>query len=87
MVGVLKKKMRKDAKRCKDVTAMNQILIDLKPKRSLGELYINELVDVTNLKKYIDKQKEKGNNITYFHAFATCIGKTLYHRNLLNIIH
>ncbi len=76
--------MRKDAKRCKDVSDMNQILIDLKPKRSLGELYINESMDVTNLKSYLDKHKSDENKITYFHSFATCIGKTLYHRNLLN---
>lgn len=75
---------RKDAYRCHDVTGMNQILIDLKPKRSLGELYINQKIDVTNLVKYIKKLKEKDDKITYFHAFSTAIGKLFYNRPLLN---
>ena len=78
---------RKDAKLCRDVMGMNQICIDLKPKRSLGELYINEKVDVTNLVKYIKDKKENNqteNKITYFHAFLTAIGKTIYNRPLLN---
>ena len=33
---------RKDAKRCHDVLGMNQICIDLKPKRYMSELYLNE---------------------------------------------
>lgn len=75
---------RKDAIRCKDVTGMNQILIDLKPSRSLGELYINQKMDVTSLVEYIKKLKKKDDNITYFHAFATLFGKVLYNRPLLN---
>ena len=80
-------KDRKDARYCDDVTGMNQILIDLKPKRCLGELYINQKVDVTNLVKYITEQKENKeleSKITYFHAFATAIGKTIYNRPLIN---
>ena len=75
---------RKDAWRCTDVNAMNQILIDLKPKRSLGELYINKKIDVTNLVKYISKLKENDEKITYFHAFTMAIGKLFYNRPLLN---
>lgn len=78
---------RLDAKLCTDVMGMNQILIDLKPKRSLSELYINQKLDVTNLVNYIEKQKENEkleNKLTYFHAFVTAIGKTIYNRPLLN---
>lgn len=75
---------RKDATRCSDVTGMSQICVDLKPKRYMSELYLNEKIDVTNLVNYIDKQKEKGNNITFFHAIALGIGKTIYNRPLLN---
>jgi pyruvate/2-oxoglutarate dehydrogenase complex dihydrolipoamide acyltransferase (E2) component len=63
---------------------MNQICIDLKPTRYMSELYLNEKVDVTNLVKYIKEEKEKGNKITYFHAFSLAIGKTIYNRPLLN---
>lgn len=77
-------KDRKDAYRCDDISGMNQILIDLKPKRSLGELYINQKIDVTNLVKYIKKKQELGEKITYFHAFSMAIGKVIYNRPLLN---
>lgn len=78
---------RKDAKLCRDVTGMNQILIDLKPKRSLSEVYINQKMDVTNLVEYINKSKEKAGEeekITYFHAFAMAVGKLIYNRPLFN---
>jgi len=78
---------RKDAKRCRDVMGMNQICIDLKPKRSLSELYINQKIDVTKLVEYINKYKENEsleNKLTFFHAFVTAIGKTIYNRPLLN---
>lgn len=78
---------RYDARLCKDITGMGQICIDLKPKRSLSELFINQKMDVTNLVEYINKHKEQNteeNKLTYFHAFMTAIGKTIYNRPLLN---
>ena len=75
---------RKNATRCNDVTGLNQILIDLKPKRSLSELYINQKFDVTNLVKYVEGKKSEDLKITYFHAFTTAVGKLLYLRPLLN---
>jgi len=78
---------RKDAKLCRDVTGLNQILIDLKPKRSLSEVYINERFDVTNLVDYINRYKDncnEENKITYFHAFMMAVGKIIYNRPLLN---
>ncbi len=75
---------RKDAKRCKDISGMNQILLDLKPHRYQGELYINQLMDVTELVKYIKEMKKKQSKVTYFHAFSTAIGKVIYNRPLLN---
>ena len=75
---------RRDGRRCHDVPAMSQILIDLKPKRSLGELHINQKMDLTSLVNYMHKIQEKDNTITYFHAFSTLFGKILYNRPLLN---
>lgn len=76
---------RLDARLCRDVTGMNQILIDLKPRRSLSEVYINQKIDVTNLVEYISEHKKDENSkITYFHAFAMAIGKLIYNRPLLN---
>ena len=49
---------RKDAKRIRNVQSMNQIMIDLKPNRNLGEVYVNQKIDVTNLMEYYeDKNK------------------------------
>lgn len=75
---------RKDARRCRDVLPMNQIILDIKPKCYMGELYLNEKVDVTNLMKYLKKQKHKGNHITFFHAVSFAVGKTIYNRPILN---
>lgn len=78
---------RFDARLCKDISGMSQICIDLKPKRSLSELFINQKMDVTNLVEYINKHKEKvleEDKITYFHAFMTAVAKTIYNRPLLN---
>lgn len=78
---------RKDAKLCRDITGMGQICIDLKPKRSLSELFINQKMDVTELVEYINKHKEncsEEDKITYFHAFMTSVAKVMYNRSLLN---
>lgn len=75
---------RKDAKRIRNLDGLSQLSIDLKPNRSVSDVFINQKMDVTKLCEYIEKQKEKGKDITYFHAFVTAIGKTLYNRNKLN---
>ena len=75
---------RKDAKRIRNINGMEQILIDLKPKRCDSDVYINQKIDVTTLAKYIEEKKENGEKISYFHAFVTAIGKTFYNRPKLN---
>lgn len=75
---------RKYARRVKDITGMMQISIDLKPNRSVSDVYINQDIDVTNLCKYVEKKKKNNEEITFFHAFVTGIGKVLYNRSYLN---
>ena len=75
--------MRKGAKRV-PVSALMQCCIDLKPTRKENEVYIDRPVDVTELVNYISKLKEEGSHYTYFHAFLTAIGKTIYNRPKLN---
>ena len=74
----------RNAKRVKDITGMQQILIDLKPHRCDADVYINQKMDVTKLMKYLKKRKEEGTHITFFHAIVAGIGKVLYNRNKLN---
>ncbi len=69
----------KDRKRVKKISGLSQINIDLKPKRSISDVYINTKFDVTNLVNYVE-----GKDITYFHAFLTALAKTIYNRPKLN---
>ena len=41
-------------------------------------------MDVTKLVEYIEKKKKEGKEYTYFHAFMTAIGATIYNRPKLN---
>ncbi|MBE6148432.1 MAG: hypothetical protein E7167_02935 [Firmicutes bacterium] len=75
---------RKDARRVRDITGMAQISMDLKPNRSVSDVYINQKMNLTKLVKYIENKKALGEDISYFHAFVTAIGKVLYNRPKLN---
>ena len=75
--------MKKD-KIVKNISGLNQIMIDLKPDRCDSDVYINSELDVTNLTKYIEKIKKEHSSITYFHAFITALAKTIYNRPKLN---
>ena len=74
----------RNAKRVKDITGMQQVMIDLKPNRCDSDVFINQKIDVTNLMEYLAKKKEEGNHITFFHAIVAAIGKVIYNRNKLN---
>ena len=75
---------RKYAKRVDNISGLSQILIDLKPDRSVSDVYINQKMDVTALCEYVEKLKKKGEHITIFHAFMAAIGKVYYNRPYLN---
>lgn len=79
-------KDRRDGKRVNNVNGMNYIMYHLKKKRCESEVYVNQAIDVTNLVKYVDKlnKENKDRHITYFHVFATAIGKVIYNRPYLN---
>ena len=74
---------RINSKRIK-IGGMTQLMIDLKPRRCDADVFINTPIDVTNLVDYITKRKEKGDKITYFHAFLLALAKTIYNRPKLN---
>ncbi|MBR2139065.1 MAG: 2-oxo acid dehydrogenase subunit E2 [Bacilli bacterium] len=75
---------RKYAKRVRNLPGITQISIDLKPNRSVSDVYINYKMDVTNLVDYVEKKKKNGEDITFFHSFVTGIGKIFYNRPYLN---
>lgn len=73
----------RNAKRIKE-NGMEQIMIDLKPRRCDSFVYSNKDLDLTKLVKYIEEKKKENSDITFFHAFVTAIGKLIYNRNKLN---
>ncbi len=76
--------MARKGHKVKDVTGMQNILFDLKPNRSESEVYMNSVVDVTKFVKFMKKQKEKNEDLTYFHGFLAIIGKVFYKYPHLN---
>jgi chloramphenicol O-acetyltransferase len=75
---------RKDAFRIKKLNGMEQLMLDIKPRRCDSDVYINHKMDVTELVEYIQKKKAGGDELTYFHAFVTALGKVIYNRRKLN---
>ena len=75
---------RKWATRVKDYTGMMQLACDIKPNRSVSDVYVNQKLDVTELVKYLEKKKKKGEDVTFYHAVVTGIGKVYYNRPYLN---
>lgn len=73
---------RHDGKLIK-VPAMAKVMTYIK-NREEAYVYINRKFDVTELVKYMKKKKEKNPDLTYFHAFAMAIAKTVYNRPKLN---
>lgn len=77
-------KDRRDAKLVKNIDTMHKVMVEIKPNRCDEDVYIHDVVDVTNLVKYMNKKKKKDDKLTYFHIFSSAIAKTICHRPLLN---
>ena len=75
---------RRDGVRVKDLDSMHVLMPYIKPNRCDSDVFINQLLDVTELVKYMDNLKKKEKDITYFHLFMTLIAKTIYNKPLLN---
>ena len=77
-------KDRRDAKLVRNMDTMHKVMVEIKPKRCDEDVYIHQVVDVTNLVKYMKKKKKEDDKLTYFHLFSSAIAKTICHRPLLN---
>lgn len=78
-------KDRKDGKYVKVDEPIHAILPYLFDKRTDSEVYIKEVLDITKLKKWVDKHNKKLDyKMTYFHALTAVFAKTVYNRPLLN---
>ena len=79
-------KNRKDGIRVKDLDGLHGLIAHIKPSRADSDVYINTKIDVTELVDYLNKlkAKKKYQDLTYFHAFSTAVGKLFYNRPYLN---
>ncbi len=78
-------KNRKDGKYIKCEDGIHAIMPYLMEKRCEAEVYTKDTFDITNLKKWMDKQnKQLDFKMTYFHALSSVFVKILYNRPLLN---
>lgn len=75
---------RRDGIRVKNLDAMHVLMPYIKTNRCDSDVFINQLLDVTELVKYMNNLKKKEKDITYFHLFMTLIAKTIYNKPLLN---
>lgn len=78
-------KDRKDGIYIKPTDAIHAIVPYLMETRTEAEVYSNRTLDVTNLKKWIDKKNKKLDfKMTYFHALSSAFVKAVYNRPLMN---
>lgn len=74
---------RRDGEKLK-TDGVHKLMLNILPKRTESETYLNKTIDVTNLVKYIEEKKKKDSKITYFHAFSTAIGRSIYNYPSMN---
>ncbi|MDD2180965.1 MAG: 2-oxo acid dehydrogenase subunit E2 [Bacilli bacterium] len=79
-------KDRRDGKYIKPEDSIHAIMPYLMKDRTEAEVYLQDFIDVTELKKYLNKKNKniEDYKITVFHAFVTGISKTIYNRPVLN---
>ena len=74
-------KNRKDGKLIIEKDPLHAIMPFIFDKRTESEVYIKEILDITELKKWVDKQNKKLDyKMTYFHALTAVFAKTVYNR-------
>lgn len=78
---------RIDATRVKVDDPFHMIVPYVMPKRTEAEVSMTETFDVTKLMKYIDEKNDgidKNQRLKLFHCICYAMGKTVYHRPLMN---
>ena len=77
---------RKDGRWIRYIDGFHFIMPYLMPNRCDSEVYIEELIDVTEMVKYIEAHNSvnKEFRLTPFHVITAAVGKIIYHRPYLN---
>jgi len=77
---------RSDRRYVKDLDAFHIIMPYLVPGRTANEAVMTEIIDIENLKNYVDS-KNAGNpsyKYSWFQVIVAAIAKTIYHRPKMN---
>ena len=77
---------RRDGKLLKDIDSMHFIMPIIYPNRCDNEAYFNELIDLTNLDKYLEEKNKDNPEYKYnlFQAVVTAALKTITLRSKMN---
>ncbi len=75
---------RRDGYKVKDISGMQNILIDFKPNRCDSAVYMNAKIDMTNFVKFINKKKKDIEGLTFYHGIVDVMAKTIYSRPYMN---
>ena len=78
---------RRDGRLIRELDSLHFTLAVIYPNRADNEAYISHQVDLTNIKKYIEKKNETEKEFpyTFFHIIVAALLKTLVLRPKLNI--
>lgn len=76
---------RKDGRLVKDATGLQAIMAHLMPNRTDNEVYLHDIIDATELVRYLDKKNENLDyKITLFHCAITGLARMVRERPLMN---
>ena len=77
---------RRDGRRVRDLSGLATIMPHLYPERTDCEVYINDLIDVTELLRYLEAKNgpDAPYKTTLFHCIVTAVARLLIERPKLN---
>lgn len=76
---------RRDAVQVTDLDGLHAVFPYVMPKRTEAECALHTEVDITGLMEWIkEKNETEGKQYKLFHTICTAVGKTIFHRPLLN---
>lgn len=76
---------RKDGRRVKDATGLQMIMAHLMPNRTDNEVYLHDVIDATELVRYLEKKNENLDyKVTLFHCAITGLARMVRERPLMN---
>ena len=76
---------RKDGRRVKETPGLQTVMAHLMPNRTDNEVYLHDVIDATELVRYLEKKNENLDyKITIFHCAITGLARMVRERPLMN---